>query len=74
MSKEVSREKAAARNDRYAAAKTARIIRERKEKTLFGRAVKETKQLWSLAREAVELELEKNPSDPWDDDDFMGGL
>lgn len=72
MSKEVSREKAATRNDRYVAVKRVRVLRERKEKTLFGRVAKETMQLWSLAREAVELE--KDTSNPWDNDDFMGGL
>lgn len=69
MAKEVAREKAEARNDRYAAQRAARIERERRANTLIGRIKNEVRQCLDMAVEVIDLE--NNPENPWDDEEWM---
>lgn len=70
MAKEIAREKAAKRNERYSNARRARLAREKKEKKLLGRAVKEVKRVSSRVVETVSEKI--NPSsDPWEDENWM---
>lgn len=66
--KEVAREKQEKRNDRYTAARHARLTREQRESRLLGRAVKEVKRVSSRVAETVAEKINPTPN-PWEDDD-----
>lgn len=57
--------------DRYTMRKAVRLAREKREKTLVGKTVKEVKRRVALAIQAIDRVRETIPAEPWNSEDWM---
>jgi hypothetical protein len=66
----VTREKSYESWRRWEAKTASRISRDRREKTIVGKTVKETKRIISVTVQAISEKINPSPN-PWEEDDWM---